>query len=224
MKVPVDHLARFSPGAYYHVFNRTNNREPLFVTDENRRFFLKQYKKFLSPYVDTFAWCLMDNHFHLSIRIKPAALITEVIQQIPGMHRIVTQERFLEMPVPERDFHEIIERQFTRLFTVYAMAINRQFGRSGNLFYRPFKRIAVNDENHLMWLIYYIHANISRHGVLPDFTSYLWSSYPAFLSDQLTHLCKQEVLDWFGGLKGFLDFHQPTKDFPGKMAFMQLED
>ncbi len=224
MKTRLDRLAHFHPEAHYHVFNRTNNREPLFVTDENRRFFLQQYKKFLGPYVDTFAWCLMENHFHFSIRIKPAVVITEIIQQTPEIHRIVTQERFLETHALERDYHAVIERQFTRLFTVYAMAFNKEFDRSGNLFHRPFKRVAIDNENHLIWLIYYIHANIAKHGVMADFTRYLWSSYPAFLSDQVTTLCEQEVLDWFGGLERFIAFHQPGIDLPPALTFLKLEE
>jgi len=224
MKTPIDHLAHFQPEAYYHVFSRTNNREPLFITDDNRRFFLNQYRKFLGPYVDTFSWCLMENHFHFTIRIKPATIITELVLQVPEMHRIMAQMHFLATPAPERDFHPIIERQFTRLFTVYALSFNRQFERSGNLFYRPFKRVAIHDENHLIWLVYYVHTNIVRHKVLTDFTHYPWSSFPAFLTDRPTHLCKQEVLDWFGGLQGFLDFHQTNQDLPAETQFLQLDD
>ncbi|MEO6037301.1 MAG: hypothetical protein ABIQ93_02740 [Saprospiraceae bacterium] len=224
MKSPIDPLAHFYPEAHYHVYNRTNHREPLFFTDENRRFFLSKYQQYLGDYVDTFAWSLLENHFHFSIRIKSAKSITAVIQQIPELDRIAAQQHFLATPEPERNFHTVVERQFTRLFTSYAMAFNQQYARSGNLFYRPFKRVAIQDDDHLVWLIYYIHANIAKHGVMSDFRQYPWSSYAAFLSDKPTHLYKTEVLNWFGGLAGFLAFHQPDKDFPEELDFLQPED
>lgn len=40
-------------GRIYHVFNRTNNGEQLFLDDENRQFFLSRYQKYLSPFVES---------------------------------------------------------------------------------------------------------------------------------------------------------------------------
>jgi REP element-mobilizing transposase RayT len=57
------------PGSYYHIFNRGNNREYIFREDANYRFFLERYKKYLTPHVNTYAYCLMSNHFHLLDRI-----------------------------------------------------------------------------------------------------------------------------------------------------------
>jgi hypothetical protein len=38
-----------------------------------------------------------------------------------------------------------------------------------------------------------------------------WSSYNTMLSQKPTMLLRDEVLDWFGGLKGFTDYHsQPV--------------
>ncbi|MGY5845887.1 transposase [Salegentibacter sp. HM20] len=54
---------------YYHIYNRGINREVIFETDENKRYFLLLYKKYLSDLISTFAYCLMDNHFHFLIRI-----------------------------------------------------------------------------------------------------------------------------------------------------------
>ena len=46
MPISEKYLADFEEGGTYHIFNRTNNIEKLFLTDENRRFFLKDIKKF----------------------------------------------------------------------------------------------------------------------------------------------------------------------------------
>jgi REP element-mobilizing transposase RayT len=55
---------------YYHVFNRANGNEIIFRSTENYAFFLRQYLKYIHPFVDTFCYCLMPNHFHFLIQIK----------------------------------------------------------------------------------------------------------------------------------------------------------
>ena len=55
-------------GAHYHVGARGNDRNAVFVTDEDRRRFLA----LLGTVVDRYGWrlyayCLMDNHYHLAL-------------------------------------------------------------------------------------------------------------------------------------------------------------
>ena len=57
-------------GKYYHLYNRGNNKEKIFLDEENYLFFLSKFKKYLMPNVDVFAYCLMPNHFHFFIRIN----------------------------------------------------------------------------------------------------------------------------------------------------------
>ncbi|GMQ79471.1 MAG: hypothetical protein BMS9Abin02_2068 [Anaerolineae bacterium] len=57
-------------GQYYHIYNRGNNREILFREQRNYPYFLKLYVKYIEPVAETYAYCLMSNHFHLMVRIK----------------------------------------------------------------------------------------------------------------------------------------------------------
>ena len=57
-------------GTYYHIYNRGNNRENLFVENGNYTYFLERYFKYIEPVACTYAYCLMRNHFHLLIRTK----------------------------------------------------------------------------------------------------------------------------------------------------------
>ncbi len=57
-------------GNYYHIFNRDNNSADLFFEDENYRSFLKLYDKYINLVTNTYAWCLMKNHFHFLIYLK----------------------------------------------------------------------------------------------------------------------------------------------------------
>jgi len=53
---------------YYHLFNRSINKEKVFHTSDNFIFFLEKYRK-LDKYIDTIAYCLMPTHFHFLINI-----------------------------------------------------------------------------------------------------------------------------------------------------------
>lgn len=57
------------PNKYYHLYNRSNNHEQLFRNRDNYIYFLEKYRKYISSFVDTLAYCLMPDHFHFSILI-----------------------------------------------------------------------------------------------------------------------------------------------------------
>lgn len=57
-------------GKYYHIYNRGINSGILFKEKSNYEHFLKLYDIHIEPIAETYAWCLMKNHFHFLIRIK----------------------------------------------------------------------------------------------------------------------------------------------------------
>ena len=57
-------------GVYYHIFNRGTNRENVFIEERNYRYFLQLYLKYIEAVAETFAFCLLKNHFHLLVRMK----------------------------------------------------------------------------------------------------------------------------------------------------------
>ncbi len=63
-------ITPFFPGGFYHIYNRGNNREPIFMEHENYLFFLRQLRKyFISDKIEIIAYCLMPNHYHMLIRL-----------------------------------------------------------------------------------------------------------------------------------------------------------
>ena len=52
-------------GNYYHIYNRGNNGIDVFFEAGNYEYFLKLYQQYIYPIAETFAWCLMKNHFHV---------------------------------------------------------------------------------------------------------------------------------------------------------------
>lgn len=48
----------------------------MFKNRGNYEYFLRQCDKYLSPVIDTYAYCLLGNHFHLLIRIGDLKALT----------------------------------------------------------------------------------------------------------------------------------------------------
>jgi len=55
---------------YYHIYNRGINGTTIFENDANKLYFLKQLAKYTSDKISIFAYCLMNNHFHLVVRLN----------------------------------------------------------------------------------------------------------------------------------------------------------
>lgn len=66
----------------YHIYNKGINGTTIFNSDENKRYFLKLYLKYLENKVKTFAYCLMDNHFHFVIRINNETEVTQALSNL----------------------------------------------------------------------------------------------------------------------------------------------
>ena len=52
------------PGVIYHIYNRGVNGETIFKEKRNYEYFINLYVKHIQPVADTYAFCLLPNHFH----------------------------------------------------------------------------------------------------------------------------------------------------------------
>ena len=181
------HQHKFYENTFYHIYNRGNNKENIFYTRENYGYFLRKYVQYLSEYLDTYAFCLLPNHFHLYISIRS------------------------ELQTDNSSIHEIISEKFRRLFITYSQAINKQENRTGSLFQKPFKRVPVVSKGHFSSIITYIHLNPQIHGIINDFRKYPYSSYSSLISGKPTFLNKDEDLSWYESLEDFVTFHEDMK-------------
>jgi REP element-mobilizing transposase RayT len=75
-----DHYQPLRPDTFYHIFNRGNNKENIFCNQRNYHYFMDKYEKVLSPYLETYAFCLLPNHFHVLVKIKSAEEIRNVVK------------------------------------------------------------------------------------------------------------------------------------------------
>ncbi len=215
---------QFLPSCFYHVYNRGNNKENLFYHPDNYAYFLKKYAFYLSDWVDTYAYCLLPNHFHLLIKVKEEELLPMPALNLPGLRDL---EGFASHQTANSPKHsepltsaQTVSSQFRHFFTSYSKAINKREQRNGSLFQKNFKRLLLDDFGHLTNLIVYIHTNPQVHGLISDFRDYPFSSYRTLCSTKPTRLCRSEVLDWSGGYSGFEIFHTQYLEHKG----LELEE
>lgn len=50
-------------GKFYHLYNRSNNKELLFKNEGNYRYFSRKFKVRFKDYLSVHAYCLMPTHF-----------------------------------------------------------------------------------------------------------------------------------------------------------------
>jgi len=141
------------PGAIYHVMNRGDHRQNIVRDDQDRHRFIESLAQVCAKTGwPVHAFCLMPNHFHLVIETPQPNLVA-------GM---------------------------SWLLGTYTIRFNRRHREVGHLFSGRYKSLLVGGEGgYLRTVCEYVHLNPARASlVTPDrpLSSYLWSSYPGYLT------------------------------------------
>lgn len=202
-------------GTFYHIYNRGNNRENIFVQERNYAYFMELWWKHVSPIAETWAYGLLRNHFHAAVFIKYKEDLTGLTSKNDN------RNTGADKGIHPSDSHEDLSglrnpsQSFSNFFNAYARGLNISIQRTGALFQRPFKRIPVDNEAYLMRLIVYIHQNPQKHGIESDFRNWNYSSYHQLISDVPTRLQKERVLQLFGSRGDFIRIHQEIEPLTG---------
>jgi len=178
-------------GEYYHIYNRGNSKQKIFLNKEDYSYFVKllyccnTYKNFkfrediVKKGIDAFefdrgeiivsigAWVLMPNHFHIYITTshKSDLWLNEEKNRISEFMR--------------------------KISTAYVKYFNAKYGRTGRLFEAKFKSVHIKNDNQAKYLFSYIHLNPIKlidskwkeRGIkdtkkaLEFINKYRWSSY-----------------------------------------------
>jgi REP element-mobilizing transposase RayT len=173
-------------GNFYHIYNRGNNKEDLFIREEHYEKFLYYYRIFICPIADTYAWCLLRNHFHFLIRIKED-------HEMGFFDANASREKDLEKKwkVYKNDTKELIKKkypipvsQFKHMFASYSKWINTNNKRTGSLFEKNFERRMIESDEEIINLIAYINNNPVKHGFVKLPQDYKWSSFNEVLKNK----------------------------------------
>jgi putative transposase len=152
--------------SWYHLYNRGNNKQPIFHDDTDYLFFTKLLKKYLSPeesidvttgllnpmnitsVISLSCFCLMPNHFHLLVKQQEANGITQLTQ---------------------------------RILTSFVLYMNNKYKKTGPLFEGKLKGILIDSDAYLLHLSRYIHRNPIHILEKNPLDSYVHSSFPYYI-------------------------------------------
>ncbi|MGB2867441.1 MAG: hypothetical protein WBD36_03240 [Bacteroidota bacterium] len=171
------------PDTYYHIFNRSNNKEVVFKTKDNYRFFLGKFYHYFGKRFQTICYCLMPTHFHFLAYVNPL-----------GEEDEAGWEEEIDM----------MKRDFGILLSSHTKAINKRYGRHGSLFQSHTKTRPVTSESHLAALVDYIHQNPVRARLVRRLEDWEFSSYRDYLGLRTDRfLFKEVVLSNFKSIEEF---------------------
>ena len=220
---------------FYHLYNRANGFGRCFYNRENYSYFLRKHFKYSKGFFETWAYCLLPNHFHFLIRTydtERIVLEADRREIRPGVTfaRHLYMVRKIELAdvnrLRSRELENLIERdtevrriwaswvlneQLRRHFLGYAKAINKQQKRYGSLMQSPFRRKVIPEAD-LQRVIIYIHRNPLHHGYTDDLSDYDWSSYHHVMTGSNKWLKSGAVLQLFDGVSGFKQMHMLAQD------------
>lgn len=146
---------------------------------------MSKVEKYICPVADLLAYSMKRNHFHLTIHTHEAS------------DEIGTSQAF------------------RKLFQPYALAFTKEQGRYGTLFQTPSKRALIDRDEFLRHLIWYQHWNPEHHRPIADYREWPNTSYPSLRCETSSFLARDAVTDLFGGIQGFVAYHEEALDVCG---------
>ncbi len=156
----------FLPDQYYHLYNRGNNRQPIFFERDNYIYFLKGIKKYLRGKVEIIVFCLMPTHDHILARVIPQT--SEVSNDI--------------------------SKAMMRLGVSHTKAINKRFDRVGALFQGQFQSKPITAYAHLLTLCAYSHGNPVKDGLAATAEAWEFSNSPEWMGLRKGTLVNHEFI------------------------------
>lgn len=176
------------PKEIYHVYNRGNNRQLIFLEKDNYHYFLEKVRLYLKPNCDILAYSLMPNHFHFLICANertnlPYKRSNRLPRNKSGKKPLVKLTLF--------------SWGMKQLLSSYARGINKRFNRTGSLFQQNTRSKKTSSESFLddysLWCFIYIHNNARRAGLVNSSDEYEFSSYKDYLDNCQDSICNLDL-------------------------------
>lgn len=179
-------VKEYAEASVYHIYNRGNNKQRIFLESEDYAVFLNILKRYLtsaSSYdaskriykkyvkdISLLAYCLMPNHFHLLVYQEDARAISRLMLSV---------------------------------CTSYTGYFNRKYDRLGRLYQDAFKASRIAEEKYWLHISRYIHLNPS------NWQEWEWSSIKYYLGQRNADWVKPRmVLESFAGQGEYMTFLQ----------------
>ena len=226
------------PERSYHIFNHANGFENIFRTEANFIYFLEKYRLYISPITETYAYCLMPNHFHLVVRIRKRETIEALIRvnndpsirynfskvsaidkgmsQISNFGKVNSVDKGMSQvcnfgkvnEISENEIEKYLSKQFSNLFSCYTQSFNKVYHRKGSLFIKNFKREPISDKIYFLNAIVYTHRNPIHHHFRKKYEDWEYSSYNDIVDGVCFIIEIVKLLAMTGGLESFKEIHR----------------
>jgi putative transposase len=179
----------------YHIYNRSN--EIVYYNRENYLFFLRKIRKHILPYANIIAYCLMPNHFHLILTIKPEGVVFFENKSLEEM--------------------QVISRATGTTLSSYTQALNKQQGRRGSLFVHKTKAKILNDadNDYALNCFMYVHQNPLLADLVDKIEDWEFSSFPDYIESRKGTLINKQL-----GLEIF----QVDKKQVYELTYLMMQD
>ena len=163
----------------FHIYNQGNNREKIFYDERNYDYFLFKLKRYVHPYADILAWCLMPNHFHLMVYVRE------------------TEIYILNDEISKKQKIRSLNESIGILLRTYTRAINKQENRTGSLFTQNTKAKVVTDwrsnMNYGEICFNYIHKNPLSSNLVKSLENWPYSSYYEYTGKIANPICNVDL-------------------------------
>lgn len=200
-------------GHFYHVFNRSVARQPIFLTnrDYQRALDVLTFYSYLNPPI-------RFSHYNR----LPQSQKNDFMDNLRKNDKLVEILAFCLMP---NHVHFLIKETRDRGISTfmsnfqnsYAKYFNIKTERSGTLFQTMFKAVLIETDEQLIHVARYIHLNPVTAYIVKDIEelkNYLWSSFSTYTGiNNLDIINKDTILSYFPSVKKLVDFISDQIDY-----------
>ncbi len=180
----------------YHLFTRVSGNEMIFLKDKNYPYFLNQISKYLLPFLDIYAYCLLPKQFSLFVCFHSQSQICKNLN-------------IEEKELSKDQEHKFLMQPVSNLLNSYAKAYNKMYQRKGALFVDFVKREKLDDEEGLKDIFRSIHQLPTQNQLVKNISDWKYSSYKAyFQSTKPTKLNRNLMTGFFENHSDYVEFHK----------------
>ncbi len=167
----------------YHIYNQGNNKQKIFLSNEDYLVFLRLTRKYILPNSEIVAYCLMPNHFHFLVYADERVNTT------------IKQGGIVIDP---------LTNGVRKLLSGYARIFNKQNNSSGSLFRQKTKHKCLTEwdvetsstfslQDYCRNCFFYIHQNPMEAALVKALTEWKYSSYRDYAGLRKGTLCNKEL-------------------------------
>ncbi len=187
---------KISPNEYYHIYNRGNHKQDIFISDKDWARFLFLVLYFQSPVTLFNISSIISNFIRHRVFNSSQKTKNKIIE-----NRTVELTAFTFMP---NHFHIIVKeiseggisRYMQRVQDAYTKYFNAKYGKSGHLFQGPFQIVHIKNNEQLLHLSAYIHRNPREIKEWKEKEhQFFWSSFQDYITkNRWGELLKNEIV------------------------------